>query len=69
MGWVGGYSDSSIGPFLGIQILNFNIFGFFRKMNIFGGEMGVGIGYDDTVDIFRGPLQYWTIFGRYFYTF
>ena len=26
-----------LGPFFGFKILNFNIFGFFIKMNIFGG--------------------------------
>ena len=36
-----------LGPFLGFKILNFNIFGVFRKINIFGG-------YEDFVDIFGG---------------
>ena len=31
--------------------------------------VGVGWGYDETVDIFSGPSQNWTIFGSYFYTF
>ena len=51
-------------PFWGFKILNFNIFGVFRKMNIFflflffffwgggGGGLGGG-GYEDFVDIFR----------------
>ena len=47
------------GPFLGFQIMNFNIFfwgGGFRKMNILGDGAGGGLGgFDATVDIFRGP--------------
>ena len=38
-------------------------------MNIFDwgvGDGGDGVGYDETVDIFRGPSQNWTIFGSYF---
>ena len=31
-----------------------------------GGFEGVGWGYDETVDIFRGLSQNWTIFGSYF---
>ena len=31
-----------------------------------GGVEGVGWGYDETVDIFRGLSQNWTIFGSYF---
>ena len=53
--------------------MNFNILGGrgFRKMNILGdggGGVGVGWGYDETVDILRGPSQNWTIFGSYFLT-
>ena len=36
--------------FLGFKIMNFNIFGVFRKMNIF-------LGYEDFVDIFLGSSQ------------
>ena len=36
-----------LGSFLGVKILNFNIYGVFRKINIFGG-------YEDFVDIFWG---------------
>ena len=39
-----------LGPFFGFKILNFNIFGVFRKKNIFGG-------YEDFVDIFLGSSQ------------
>ena len=58
-----------IGPFLGVQILNFNIGGRGgRKMNLF---WGVGCGYDGTVDIFLGGWGWgrhrkWTIFGSFF---
>ena len=41
------------GFFLGFKILNFNIFGCFRKLNIFW--------YEDFVDIFLGSSQNWTI--------
>ena len=38
-----------LGPFLGVQVLNFNIFGGFQADVFFGGvEVG---GYDETVDI------------------
>ena len=40
------------GQFFGFKILNFNILGVFRKMNIFGG-------YEDFVDIFWGSSQNW----------
>ena len=50
-----------LGPFLGVHILNFWGGGGFRKMIFFGGG-----GYDDTVGIFGGPSQNWTIFGSYF---
>ena len=34
-----------------------------RKMNnfFFGGGGGVGMGYDETMDIFSGPSQKWII--------
>ena len=51
-----------LGHVLGFKILNFNIFGGFRKMNIFGG-------YEDFVDIFWGSSQIWTIFRGRFYVF
>ena len=35
-------------------------------MTIFGGGVAVGVGYVETVDIFRGPSQNWTIFEIYF---
>ena len=43
-------------------VQNFNIFGVFRKINIFGG-------YEDFVDIFWGRQQNWTIFRGHFYRF
>ena len=49
-----------LGPFLRVPILNFNIFGVFRKTNIF-------LGYDVIVDILSS--QNWTIYWDYFYTF
>ena len=45
-------------PFLGVQILNFWGEG--------GSERWGGLGYDDTVGIFGGPSQNWTIFGSNF---
>ena len=52
-------------PFLGVQILNFIIFGGCQKDEYFCG-LGWGLkGYDETVDISRGPLQNRTIFGSY----
>ena len=36
-GWRGGGGGVGSGYFLGFKILNLNIFGFFRKLNIFGG--------------------------------
>ena len=35
--WGGGGGGCRIGLILGFKILNLNIFGFFRKLNIFGG--------------------------------
>ena len=55
----GGGGDTAIFshiPWLGLmfwfKILNFNIFGVSRKMNIF-------LGYEDFVDIFGGSSQNW----------
>ena len=48
-----------LGPFWGIKILNFNIFGGFQKYHYFWG-------YEDFVDI---SLQNWTGFRGHFYTF
>ena len=47
---------------MGFIILNFNIFGVFRKINIF-------LGCEDFVDIFLGSSQNWTIFKGHFYEF
>ena len=33
-----------LGPFLGVQILNFNIFGGFQKADFFNWGGGVGVG-------------------------
>ena len=52
-----------LGPFLGVQILNFLGRGVQKDDFFFGGG---GWGYDDTVGIFGGPSQNWTIFGSYF---
>ena len=61
----GGYSDSSIYTYARaifcIQILNFNILGFFFLKDEYFGSWG-GVGYDETVNIFSGPSQNWTIF-------
>ena len=58
-----GYEDFvGSGHFLGFKILNFNIFGVFRKMNIFWG-------YEDFVDIFWGSSRNWTILRGHFYAF
>ena len=48
--------------FSGFKILNFNIFGVFRKNKYF-------LGYEDFVDIFGGSSQNWTIFRGHFYAF
>ena len=48
--------------FLGLKILNFNIFGGFQKTEYF-------CGYEDFVDIFWGSSQNWTIFRGHFYAF
>ena len=50
------------GHFGGFKILNFIIFGVFRKMNIFGG-------YEDFADIFWGHHIIGTIFRGHFYAF
>ena len=52
------------GHFLGVKILNFNIFGGFQKMNTF-----YFFGYEDFMDIFLGSSQNWTIFRGHFYAF
>ena len=41
------------GHFVGFNIWNFNIFGGFQK---------ICFGYDESVDIFGGSSQNWTIF-------
>ena len=58
-----------LGPFFGVQILNFNILFFFL-----GGGGGVQkneylLEYEDFVDIFWGTSQNWTIFRGHFYAF
>ena len=50
------------GSFLGFKILNFNIFGGFKKNEYF-------LGYVVFVDIFLGSSQNWTIFRGHFYAF
>ena len=49
------------GHFWGIKILIFNIFGVFRKINIFWGMK--------ILWIFFGSSQNWTIFRGHFYSF
>ena len=50
-----------LGPFFGVKILNFNIFGGFQKNKYFFGCT--------FVDIFLGSSQNWTIFRGHFYDF
>ena len=46
-----------LGPFLGVQILNFNIWGGIQKDNFWGW------GYDESVDNGQGASQNWTFGG------
>ena len=46
---------SRLGPSFGLKILNFNIFGIFRKMN--------GLEYEDFVDIFVGHNKIGLVLG------
>ena len=62
VGGGGGYSDISyirrLGPFFGVKILNFNIFGGFQENEYLFGMKN-----------FLGSSQNWTIFRGYFYAF
>ena len=51
-----------LGSFLGVKMLNFNIFRGFQKNKYFWG-------YEDFVDIFWGSSQYCIIFRGHFYAF